>query len=145
VSQIDLGDIDTLARRAIHKAAIDWNIYLMNTWGPGHELAHALVSTTVERRKYLYGLDDVTTASTKARIKYALCFEAAAMHVSFKIHTACGRLDLVQEELDDTDEEAAWMLDTPTVATLLRARRCHRIPRTLVGLERLCSRRGLIR
>lgn len=114
-------------------------IFISAEWGPGHELAHALLASQRERTLPEFGLN----ADSVAGRAYALTAEAASMRLSFQIHRRCGRADLVDDEIRYTDEESVTLIGAARTWRLVRQRRCLRLPSTIMGLEAFCRRRGL--
>lgn len=115
------------------------HIFSSAEWGPGHELAHALIASPRERTLPEFGLD----VDSDAGRAYALTAEAASMRLSFQIHRRCGRADLVEDEIRYTDEASVALIGAARTRRLVRRRRCLRLPSTITGLEAFCRRRGL--
>ena len=121
--------------------AFSQSIFQSAEWGPGHELAHALVASPRERQRDSYGLSSVK--SSTANDEYALHVEAAAMHLSFHFHRACKRADLIDEEVKYTDWDSTSRIGEPRTKRLLRSRSCMNRSCSLRGLEEFCLHRGL--
>ncbi len=110
-------------------------------WGSAHEIAHALLSLPHERTRRDYGLCSI--GSCRCPGDRCDVVELAAMAISAKLHLAIGRRDLIDAELQATEDydylDTRW--HRTRAARLLARRGLQRIPRTCAGLERLLRRR----
>ena len=107
-------------------------------WWPAHELGHLL---TVPRRtigKPLFGMD-TTTGTWAPDFDRVSAYEIAAMFISERLLVACGRTDLFDEEVANTDPEIKEYGSRSRASQILR-RRCPRVSTTRAGLERMCRR-----
>jgi hypothetical protein len=133
----------TLARRYCPRPA-RWDRLLNDKraeWGPGHEIAHALLSMPHEWALVNYGL--CTPAGCRCPGERCCVVEVAAMYISARLCLAMGRRDPIAAEADATDDyeyiDTQW--HWTRAARLLARRRLTRIPRTRRGLERLLRAR----
>jgi hypothetical protein len=114
----------------------------LGLWWPAHEIGHLL---TVPHRNIgmpLFGLDNVGTSYQETERFQA--YELAAMSISRRLLTACGRPDLFYDpkigELEASDYDVVHFGSRAHAQRLLRKRRLLRLPRTRSGLELLCQR-----
>lgn len=81
----------------------------------------------------MFGLDDADDPYGQ-NVHDRLCRELAAMSVSRRLLKACGREDIAQLEVEETDSVTLRYLDEPKarrrVDAILREHGCLRIPRT---------------
>lgn len=103
-------------------------------WWPAHEIGHLLTVPSSAIGRPLFGLDDVNDPA-RANVHERLCRELAAMSVSRKLLTACGRADLADQEVEDTDSDTMYYDPGKRLRVILREHRCLRLPRTRKGLE----------
>jgi hypothetical protein len=110
-------------------------------WWPAHEIGHLL---TVPRRNIgmpLFGLDNEGTSYQET--ERFQTYELAAMSISRRLLTACGRPDLFYDpeigELENSDYDVVHYGSRSRAKRLLRQRRLLRLPRTRSGLEVLCQ------
>lgn len=103
------------------------------SWGPAHELAHALLASPAERKKRRYGLRG------DAR---GLRAEAAATWISTTTHHRMGNYRLVNHERVATSDEVLAIPHSALIS-YLQQRRCAVIPRSLPGWVRWCQARAL--
>lgn len=113
---------------------------MYTSWGPAHEIGHALLSTPAQRALALFGLCSIGECSHHGRCD---TIEVAAMLISTRMHARMGRLDLVRAECRNTPDYARLM----SADRLRRAKRTlrrfslTRLPRTVEGLDALLARR----
>lgn len=112
-------------------------------WGPGHEIGHALLSRPRERSLKHYGL--CSLGSCLCLHERCHVVELAAMYISSNFHHAADRHDLVAMEIQATDGYTT--INTPwywmRAAKLLAGQHLTRLPRTVLKLEELLTRRLL--
>lgn len=110
-------------------------------WWPAHEIGHLL---TVPRRNIgmpMFGLDNEGACQETESF---LAYELAAMSISRRLLTACGRPDLFHDpkigELEASDYNVMHFGSRSHARRLLRQRRLLRLPGSRSGLEVLCQR-----
>lgn len=148
---MNLSDLKDLALKYCPARSINWPIFEAE-WGPAHELAHALLSSTEERRKKTFGLPSIPDeydqgfqdfSPSKLPWRYAILVEAAATHLSMRFHEHCKQKKLVFHERQATDPYSLRAMKTPAMRALLIERGCGRVPLTRTKLEEFCRQRGL--
>lgn len=109
---------------------------MRRSWGPAHELAHALVASPKERTQRDFGL---TCEPGMCRCPGEHCHvvELSAMSVSRRLVTAAGHAHLADVELQATPDYDMMVWSRPVRAArrLLVRRRLLRLPRTIAGLR----------
>lgn len=145
------GDRITLAR--LHRLAVRWCppgarwdslIAKRQSWGPAHELGHALLEPAERRMMNDYGR--CSTGCCMCAGGDCDVVERAAMLISARLVTYAGRPDLVRDEEDRTDEYE--MIATPYYTR--RARRRLRslglwpVPYTISRLTSALRRRATL-
>lgn len=104
------------------------------SWWPAHELGHLLTVPPAWIGRPLFGMDtDVQPQDPNAGRWFA--YELAAMSVSRRLLTACGRLDLFLDELKYTDGNVIYYGSTAQGRRILRRAHALRLPRSRAGLE----------
>lgn len=107
-------------------------------WWPAHELGHLL---TVPRRSIgwrLFGLVGPASPWNPGFDRIA-AYELAAMSVSRRLLTACGRRDLFDDEVKNSEYDIMHLGPRSRARAIVRLR-CPRLPHTREGLERLIRR-----
>lgn len=128
----------------LHNLAVLWcpkkarwdNIFVVDHWGPAHELGHALIETRDRWKKESYGR--CSLSSCKCYLQRCVVYEAAAMTISRGLLKNVGREDLADDELQATDdydfiEEEHYR----RAMRLLRDKNVWPMPKKLPQLERL--------
>lgn len=143
-NKITLQAIHTLALAFCPREA-RWQHLLerSDSWGPAHELGHALVEPANRRDLEHYG----GCAAGFCHCPGARCdvHEIAAMMISARLVRRAGHPELAAREIDDT--EGYNLIDTPwhreRAKRRLRRLRLWPVPYTLPMLETALRRRGL--
>lgn len=113
-------------------------------WWPAHELGHLIVAAPNEIGRPLFGLEDSQDYPFEGdarRHAYLLTVERAAMTVSRRLLVACGREDIADDELEDTDYDTVEWDPRGRVTRRLRRLGVERIPRTRARLEKMLIRK----
>lgn len=140
---ITLGDIRALYQRYVPRASRHPGAREARApqWWPAHEIGHLL---TVPHRNIglpMFGLDD--EGASYQETERFLDYELAAMSISRRLLSACGRPDLFYDpkigELEASDYDVVHFGSRGRARRLLRRRRLLRLPRTRSGLEVLCQ------
>jgi hypothetical protein len=110
-------------------------------WWPAHEIGHLLTVSPAGIGLPMFGMDG-NDPDLSADDRHELrCRELAAMHVSRRLLTACGRADVAEAESKDTDYDTMNYWEEPLararVREILREHGCLRLPRTR---DRLAAR-----
>jgi hypothetical protein len=136
---LTLSDIRALYERYVPQASRHSGARVgFSLWWPAHEIGHLL---TIPRRNIgmsLFGLDNAGADSQET--ERSQVYELAAMSISRRLLTACGRPDLFRDELEATDDDVMHFGSRSRARRLLRKRRLLRLPHTRSGLEILCQR-----
>jgi hypothetical protein len=111
-----------------------------DTWGPAHELGHALIETSDRWRKESYGHCAIAFCECPRH----LCdtYEIAAMRISSRLLAACGHPGLAHQEFDETsDIDLVDPIHEKRATALLRRKKLWPVPRTRRTLEAALVRR----
>lgn len=112
-----------------HENAVDY----AESWWPAHELGHLLTVSPRQIGQPGFGLDTDEMLGRRAELSYA--YELAAMSVSRRLLTACGRCDLFKMEIEGTGEEVFDYGNRSRARQILRRRGVLRLPRDRARLE----------
>jgi len=137
-----LDELKRLAIAWVPRQAAWWSIINQPapSWGPAHELAHALISRPHQRSQNSYGLCDV--GGCFCRGWSCLTYETAAMLLSSTWHRAVGYENLIVAEIDATPDyavidDAFWRIRG---RRMLRRRGLWPIPTTVPEIRAACVR-----
>lgn len=128
-----LRDLRSLYLRHVPVSSRHYNADDGAKWWHAHELGHLLTVEPDSIGWSMFGLDDANDPHGQ-NVHDRLCRELAAMSVSRRLLKACGREDIAQLEIEETDSVTLRYLDEPKarrrVDAILREHSCLRIPRT---------------
>lgn len=139
-SSLTLMDLWALANEWCPKKA-SWTYLLDNaSWGCAHELGHALIEPAHRWVQRNYGRCSI--GHCRCRGEACDVHEAAAMRISAALLAAVGRLDLVDAEVEATNDydliiEESWRRSK----ALLKRKKLWPVPRTRRSLEAALRRR----
>lgn len=122
------------------KASWDHLLEAQSSWGPAHELGHALIETSDRWGKESYGHCAIAFCECPRH----LCdtYEIAAMRISSRLLAACGHPRLAHQEFNETsDIDLVDPIHEGRATALLRRKKLWPVPRTLPALERALKRR----
>lgn len=129
-----LDEIWMIANYFLPKIAVDpsriGNAAQAASWGPAHEIAHALVASPEERTRPFFGLP-CSPEFCRCDDERCHVVELAAMDVSRRILVSAGRRDLVDAELKATTDYdlMAHAANKRAARRLIARSRLRRIPR----------------
>lgn len=145
---------DALTLDILWTAAIEWCPFRARwehllerpiSWGPAHELGHALIEPADRRDLENYGACSLGFCGCED--DRCDVHEIAAMTISSRLLTYVGRPDLVLREIEDTTDYD--LLDIPfyrgRARALLRELGLWPVPYTVRRLEAALTRAGLVR
>lgn len=133
----------------LHQLAIEWCptkarwahlLKQAGTWGPAHELGHALIETSDRWRKHNYGR--CALAFCHCHLQQCDTYEVAAMRISSRLLAACGHPRLAHQEFDETsDIDIVDPIHEGRATALLRRKKLWPVPRSRRTLEIALARR----
>lgn len=122
------------------KARFDSMLVDRDSWGPAHELGHALVEP--RSRHAIAGYGRCSLGFCRCRGESCNVFELAAMLVSSRLMFAAKRSDLVDDETQHTtDLDLVTPKNVDDAERLIRRLKLWPIPRTFAAVSRECQRR----
>lgn len=133
---LTLRGLQRLCTTYVPRASRHPNSTGLRRWWAAHELGHLLVARPAEIGQPMFGYD-VAWSDDARWIRTALLVECAAMSVSRRFLTACGRADLAREEIEDTDHSTLtwWDDHRQLVRRFMAQRGVARVPCTHARLE----------
>jgi hypothetical protein len=122
------------------KASWDHLLEAQSSWGPAHELGHALIEPPSGWHKHDYGRCALAFCIHRGHRCYT--YEVAAMLISHRLLRAAGYEHLADREYNETsDIDLVDGVHTERAKALLRRKKLWPVPRTLPSLERALQRR----
>lgn len=139
----------SLSLEMLYQLAVEWCpkkarwshlLVTIASWGPAHELGHALIETPDRWNKQDYGHCPIAFC----KCRYDLCdtYEIAAMRISSRLLAAAGHPRLAHQEYDETsDIDLVDPIHEGRATALLRRKKLWPVPRTKRTLEAALKRR----
>lgn len=122
------------------RASWDHLLEAQGSWGPAHELGHALIETSDRWFKRDYG--HCALAFCQCHLDLCDTYEVAAMYISHRLLRAAKHEYLADREYNETsDIDLVDEVHTERAKALLRRKKLWPVPRTKRGLEAALKRR----
>jgi hypothetical protein len=140
-ASLTLADLRELCDRYVpkssrHPDSLEHPDRFTQDWRYSHELGHLLTVPPSRIGSWGFGMDPLLEGDPREAVW--IPYDLAAMHVSRRLLTACGRVDLfygIGGELSDANFSAVHDNHYATAHRILRRRRVLRLPRNRDGLE----------
>lgn len=141
-SSMSLRDLWSIANEwCPRKAAWTHLLDYWDSWGPSHEIGHALIEPRENRSKDSYGR--CAPGFCEHEDEECDIYEIAAMMISSRLVTAAGHPNLANREINDTTDYD--LIATPRnfrrARALLKRKKLWPVPRTRRALERALQAR----
>lgn len=141
-SNMSLRDLWNIANEWCPRKAAWTNLLdYWDSWGPSHEIGHALIEPRKRRNKDSYGR--CAPGFCEHEDDECDVFEVAAMMISRRLVTVAGHPNLANREVNDTNDYD--LIATPRnfrrARALLKRKKLWPVPRTKAALERALQQR----